>query len=332
VSYSKKVDEEIRTYEKVANVHDLPPIYSYWSNKHLRPKFETLGFSNPNAFYIYYILRVASEKPGKSCRVLSVGAGNCDTEVYLAELLLEDGFEDFVFDCLDLNPQMLARGKNLARERNLGSYFAFIEADINSWAVNERYDVIIANQSLHHFVELETLFQKTYLALSDSGFFLTNDMIGRNGHMRWPEALELVQACWSLLDEKYKWNHQLQRLELVYDNWDCSASGFEGIRAQDILPLLLKTFHFESFVGFANLINIFIDRGFGHNFDPSDVKDCLFIDFVSGLDDYFIETGKITPTQMLAAMTKTPRGPTRTYKHLTPQFCVRNPVATVKLG
>ena len=144
--------------------------------------------------------------------------------------------------------------------------------------------------------------------------------------MRWPEALELVQACWSLLDEKYKWNHQLQRLELVYDNWDCSASGFEGIRAQDILPLLLNRFQFESFVGFANLISIFIDRGFGHNFDAGDVKDRLFIDFVSGLDDYFIEAGKITPTQMLAAMTKTPRGPTRTYKHLTPQFCVRNPL------
>lgn len=331
MSYNQKIDEEIRTYEKVANVHDLPSIYSYWSNKHLRPKFETLGFGNPNAFYLHYIHRVALEKPGRPCRILSVGAGNCDTEVHLAEALLQDGLRDFAFECLDLNSQMLARGQSLVREYNLSSHFGFIQADINDWSVEKSYDIIIANQSLHHFVELETLFEKTYLALADTGFFLTNDMIGRNGHMRWPEALELVQACWSLLDEKYKWNHQLQRLELVYDNWDCSASGFEGIRAQDILPLLLNRFHFESFVGFANLINIFIDRGFGHNFDAGDVKDCLFIDFVSGLDDYFIEAGKITPTQMLAAMTKTPGGPTRTYKHLTPQFCVRNPVGTVKL-
>jgi len=34
--------------------------------------------------------------------------------------------------------------------------------------------------------------------------------------------------------------------------WDCSKQGFEGIRAQDILPLLVKKFSFRSFLGFGN--------------------------------------------------------------------------------
>ena len=156
----------------------------------------------------------------------------------LADLLGRSGVENFIFDCLDVNPQMLARGEQLAQERGLTSHFDFIEADINSWEAETSYDIIIANQCLHHFVELELLFEKTHQCLQDKGFFLTNDMIGRNGHMRWPEALELVQALWSLLDERHKWNHQLRRLEAVYENWDCSISGgFEGVRAQDILPL-----------------------------------------------------------------------------------------------
>lgn len=325
MSYETKVEQEIRIYRDVANVHELPPICHYWSNKYLRPKLESLGFKNPDDFYIQYITRIARSNPQSTCDILSLGAGNCDTEAHLCDLLREEGISNFVFHCLDINPQMLARGQQLARERDLTSHFAFIETDINSWDAKTSYDIIIANQSLHHVVELELLFEKTHRCLRDSGFFLTNDMIGRNGHMRWPEALELVQACWTLLDEKHKWNCQLKRHEEVYENWDCSLEGFEGVRSQDILPLLLKTFHFDCFFGFANTINIFVDRAFGPNFDVSDPKDCYFIDFVSQLDDYFIETGKFKPTQMIAAMTKTDRSPTRVYKHLTPEFCIRDP-------
>lgn len=324
-AYTKKRQEEIRVYEDLVDVHDLPQIFHYWSNKHLRPKLEELGFKSPNDFFVQNIARVATARPGSSCKILSLGAGNCDTEVGLATQLAERGINDFEFNCLDLNPQMLQRGAVSARQAGLETRFKFIETDINSWAAGSSYDVIIANQSLHHFVELEQLIDKTYRSLDLNGLFLTSDMIGRNGHMRWPEALELLHACWSLLGDNQKWNHQLKRFEPVYENWDCSTSGFEGIRAQDILPLLVQTFAFDCFIGFGNVVNVFIDRAFGHNFDISNPKDCYFIDFVAGLDDYFIEAGKIKPTQMLAAMTKTERGPSRVYKHLTPKFCLREP-------
>jgi SAM-dependent methyltransferase len=326
MSYTEKLEQEILSYRDVVNVSELPEIYSYWSNKFLRPKLESLGFSNSNEFYVEYVKPMALATPDSVCRILSLGAGNCDTEINLAESLEQSGVKNFAFDCLDVNPQMLTRGKQLAQERCLSSHFNFFERDINNWEAQTSYDIVIANQCLHHFVELELLFEKTHQCLQDKGFFLTNDMIGRNGHMRWPEALELVHALWSLLDEKYKWNHQLRRQEAVYENWDCSIwGGFEGVRAQDILPLLVKTFHFDSFIGFGNLINVFVDRGFGCNFHVSDPKDCVFIDFVAGLDDYFIESGKIKPTQMLAAMTKSEMNPVKIYKHLTPAFCIRDP-------
>lgn len=325
MSYEAKVEEEIRIYQDVADVHELPPIYHYWSNKHLRPKFESLGFSNPDEFYVQYIAQLARSNPQSTCEILSVGAGNCDAEVRLSELLANDSIRNFAFHCLDINPQMLARGEQLARERNLICHFVFLQSDINGWETRKSYNVIIANQSLHHFVELELLFEKIHACLQDGGFFLTNDMIGRNGHMRWPEALELVQACWTLLDEKQKWNWQLKRHEAVYENWDCSKEGFEGIRSQDILPLLVRNFCFDRFLGFGNAINVFVDRAFGRNFEVSNPKDRYFIDFVSQLDDYFIETGKLKPTQMIAAMTKTDRSPPKIYKHLTPEFCIRPP-------
>jgi SAM-dependent methyltransferase len=325
MSYEAKVDQEIRNYRDVANVHELPDIFHYWSNKYLRPKLESLGFTGPDDFFVQYITRIARPISPSICNILSLGAGNCDTEVRLAESLRDAGLSNFAFDCLDINPQMLARGERLAGERNLSSNFRFTETDVNRWEARISYDIVIANQSLHHVVELEELFEKIHRCLQESGFFVTNDMIGRNGHMRWPEALELVQACWTLLDDRHKWNHELKRHEAQYENWDCSLEGFEGIRSQDILPLLTKRFQFDCFLGFSNAINVFVDRAFGHNFDISDPRDRYFIDFVSGLDDYFIEAGKLKPTQMIAAMRKAGRSAAKVYKHLTPTFCIRDP-------
>lgn len=325
MSYVNKVQQEIAKYKEYDNIHDLPLAFHYWSDTYLRPKLESLGFSGPTDFFLQYIEQVATRPTVSKCEILSVGSGNCDTEVSLAESLVKRNINNFTFTCLDINPHMLERGKQLASEHQLLSRFSFIETDINSWNVNKQYQIIIANQSLHHFVELEILFYKISRSLHETGFFLTCDTIGRNGHMRWPEALEIVHGLWSLLEDRHKWNSQLQRFESVYENWDCSTEGFEGARAQDILPLLIKHFKFHLFIGYSNLINIFVDRAFGHNFDVNNPRDCSFIDFVAKLDDYYIEQGKIKPTQMIASLTKSEVTPVRLYKHLTPEFCVRLP-------
>ena len=324
MSRSKKIKEEIACYSQIEHVHDLPPIYHYWADKFLVPKYHALGFNDPNDFYIQYIEKLAARHPQQTCRVFSIGAGNCDLEVSLTEELLTRG-HDIRFTCMDINPHMLERGRRLAQERQLSSRFDFVETDVRDWQPGETYQVVLAHYSLHHIVELEDLFEKVHRALDDEGVFLTQDMIGRNGHMRWPEALEFFLALWATLEERHKFNHATGEYEPVYENYDSSREGFEGIRAQDILPLLIDRFHFDRFLAFNNLISVFVDRNFGPNFDPGDGRDRHFIEFVTRLDDYFIEVGKLKPTQMIAAMFKQPVSRQRVYKHLTPEFCLRPP-------
>src|SRR5689334_1941502 len=105
-------------------------------------------------------------------------------------------------------------------------------------------------------------------------------IIGRNGHLRWPEALEIIQEFWPYLPPSHRSNHQLQRYEAMFEDWDCSIEGFEGIRAQDILPLLSERFHFDWFIPYGNVIDPFVERGFGHNFDANVDWDRDFIDRV----------------------------------------------------
>lgn len=144
-----------------------------------------------------------------------------------------------------------------------------------------------------------------YESLNEYGSFVTSDMIGRNGHMRWPKALDIVNGYWRFIPDKYKHNRLLNRYENLYENWDCSKEGFEGIRSQEVLPLIFKQdFRCEIFIGFGNLIDIFIDRCFGHNFDINSMEDLAFIDMIQLRDELELLSRNISPCHMLGVFTK----------------------------
>jgi hypothetical protein len=117
-------------------------------------------------------------------------------------------------------------------------------------------------------------------------------------------------------------NRQLKRYEEVLDNWDCSTEGFEGVRAQEVLPLLISHFQFELFIAFANIIDPFVDRSFGHNFVARAEWDRAFIDKVHQRDEEEMLKGTIKPTHMLAVMKNEPCE-LRCHPPFTPEFCVR---------
>lgn len=323
LEYAARMAAETLVYKDVADINVLPGIFHYWSNKYLRPMLEEFGFSNPDQFFCKYLLESAARTGDAAPWFVSIGAGNCDTEVRVAKLLREAGLGTFTFECLDMNPHMLQRGRELAAQEGVGAHLAFSEGDFNRWRPTRRYAGVIANQSLHHVMNLEGLFDAIATAMHPRALFVTHDMIGRNGHMRWPEALAEVQRFWQELPPEYRYNRSLKRHEDAYINWDCSSEGFEGIRAQDILPLLLKRFHFRVFIGFANVVDVFIDRAFGHNFDAQGTWDREFIDRVHAFDDAAIMAGTLTPTHMMAVMGLDAEAPCRSSRGVTPEVSVR---------
>ncbi|HVW86267.1 MAG TPA: class I SAM-dependent methyltransferase [Bryobacteraceae bacterium] len=322
-NYAERVESERRAYKDNANVHDLPPICFYWLNRYILPQLARLGVESADQFFLRN-LRSAAERAGtRRKRFISIGAGNCDTEIRLASGLLNAGIRDFVIDCLDLNEQMLDRGRQSAAAQGLGQHINPLRGDFNAWEPACDYDAVVANQALHHVVELERLFDAVERSLRPRGLLIASDMIGRNGHRRWPEALALVEEFWSELPESYRYNHQLRRQETAYPDWDCSLEGFEGIRSQDILPLMLDRFPFQFFYAFGNVTDPFTDRGFGPNFNADAEWDRSFIDRVHACDEREMLAGRLKPTHMLAVLTREPEGPLTCPDRMTPEFCVR---------
>lgn len=315
--------QEIEFYRNYENVHDLPKIYTYWKHKYVTPNFRACGFASLDELFLRYYLDACRAPRGGTAQFTSLGAGNCDLEIGWAIRIREAGYDDFHFHCVEFNEYMIERGRSLAREQGLESRFSFGLYDVEAWDPETDLDICVASHSLHHIVELESTFSKVKEALGSQGVFLTNDMVGRNGHLRWPEALVHIRRIWNHLPRRYKYNHLLKRVEDEFVNWDCSTEGNEGIRSQDILPLLLESFHFEVCLTFGNLIDVFVDRCFGHNFDPDSEEDCAWIDAIAQLDEAKLDAGEVKPTHLVAAM-KTVPVPMTCYKHWTPEFCVRS--------
>ncbi len=321
--YEARLRQEVDFYQEREIVHDLPEIFHYWSERYCRPKLWAVGIDSIESFFLEPLVERCRHKANGVAKISSIGAGNCDLECSLAFQLRERSLENFRIDCIDLNSQMLERGRSAADALGVATNMTFVEADVNQWSPATSYDACLANHSLHHVLELETLFTTIHRTLQLDGIFLVHDVIGRNGHMRWPEALAYVDEIWAEMPDRYKYNHQLERVEPKYENWDCSKEGFEGIRSQDILPLLLDFFSAEVFVAFGNIIDLFVDRSFGPNLSVARDEDLAFIDFVAELDDRLIDEGTIKPTHMMARLRTEPTNHSRHYRHWTPEYCLR---------
>ena len=231
----------------------------------------------------------------------------------------------FVIECLDMNSHTLQRGRVMAEREGVAENIASVKGDFNQWKATKRYTAVMANQSLHHVLNLEGLFDEIKRSLDPRGYFIASDIIGRNGHQRWPEALAEVHRFWQELPAEYRYNQQRKKQENVYENWDCSKVGFEGIRAQDILALLLERFDFHLFIGSCNIIDVFIDRSFGPNFNADQQWDRAFVDRLHAFDEQALKAGVLPPTHMMAVMTPQPCSEHFHSRGLTPEMSVRKP-------
>lgn len=324
LSYEDRLQNEIERYKDLEIVHQLPAIQSYWANRYLRIHVNTIGYKNSlDLFYQHLKHRCLTKNKARFC---SVGAGNCDMEISLIKRLVDENYTNFIFECIDINQKMLDRGMNNAKKLGLENYIEAKNIDLNSWSVQHKYDSVLAIQCLHHFVDLENIFEKINNFLDDDGYFMTQDMIGRNGHQRWPETLHEINKIWGELPERYKFNHRSKTIETEFINRDFSKQDFEGIRAEDILPLLDETFHFETFIFWGGIIDPFISRAFGHNYDPKNENDIAIIDEIQKLNEDLLLRNKIKPTQMIATMKKNKVERKFFLYGFTPKQCIRKKI------
>jgi len=309
--YQRQVEAQIAQYAAVEQVHQNAPAALWMGDRFLAPILRQVFGSDTIAGCYAKQLSEAVNRSGVA-DVVSLGSGDCSLEIEVAQAVRLRGERPFRITCLELSPILVERARRAIAKAKFDDVVHVVLADLNrELPLSRLVGAFMAHHSLHHIVALETLFGQIVDRLAPEGALITMDLIGRNGHMRWPETLAVVRHIWSQLPDRLKWDHMFGRLDRWYENWDCSIEGFEGIRAQDILPLLIEFgFGFERFFATGGLADVFYDRRFGANFDLDNALDVQFLERVHWLEEDLLKRGNIKPVEMFAVM-RSPRSRTR---------------------
>lgn len=322
--YAKRIKEQIDQYKNVENMHAaLSSMHEYWKRKHLVPVWTNVcECTNVYDFYARNFIRGMEETGSRT--MASLGSGDGRLEIEVAKRMKALGAKNFVLQCVELSEHQTARGDKHAQDAGVKDCVQQVLGDFNSWESPVPLAGVMANHALHHVMDLETMFANARKALAPHGKFVTADVIGRNGHMRWPETLDIVESIWNFLPMDKRYHHIFKRTCKDYLNHDCSTQGFEGIRAQDILPVMMQNFEFEYFYAYGGITEAFINRGYGANFDDKKDEDKAFVDFLHKLNELLIDLGHVKPTVMFACAAPQRSRELRVFKNRTPEFCVRD--------
>ena len=72
-SYEESVARELENFRNVANVHDLPEIYHYWSERYVTPLLAEVGVQSIDLFFADHVAQRCARRNGTSVRVVRWG-------------------------------------------------------------------------------------------------------------------------------------------------------------------------------------------------------------------------------------------------------------------
>ena len=286
--YARHLGEEIEHYSRVFGPDPrlIEPVPPAWDE--IQRRAAALIRARTGADIFEHLLRRLRSRDGM--RMLSAGSGPGGVELAFAREAPAAHIT-----CVDVNPELLRRGQQQAAAEGLTVRFE--QADLNTISLPARqYDIIFCHASLHHLVALEHVFTEFRRALAPGGVLIVVEVITRNGYRMWPETRKLVHAIWATLPERFRVNHTAYPAKWSDRRiWEAGTgvTGMECVRSEEILPLLRKHFHEETFVPYLSFCRRFFDTMYGPNYDLSRALDRAILDWLWQLDCESIETGSL---------------------------------------
>lgn len=292
--YSNLLKQQDKNSDKILKVEPKVDAFSYaykMYNGYLTSKM-------PNFHMMEYILKKIL--PSNKIKILSLGSGTGDWEITLLEKFPTQ------IDCelIDINSELLDVAKKYAEKHQLDIITK--TADINKIQLSpDTYDFIIVRSSLHHFIELEHIFEQINCALkSDGEFLVIGEVIGQNGEKLYPQTKEMAQKIFDILPPKFRYNNYTKKTDKIIPDDDFSKNSFESIRSEDITPLLEHYFQTTEHVTFDAFLSLLLDFRYGPNYDLKNDLDKSLVDMIVNLDIHLISNNILKPVCLFGIYNK----------------------------
>jgi hypothetical protein len=138
--YEDRIAAQIAQYRHVDHIHERSDMHRYWVTNYLRPRVqEVLGAPNHLEVYAGALAAAARRSDEARPRFLSLGSGDGDIEIGIAERLRRDGIRSFVIDAVDISQYQLNRAHERAAAAGLGEHLNPVLADLNHLELSAAY-------------------------------------------------------------------------------------------------------------------------------------------------------------------------------------------------
>lgn len=242
---------------RLANTNwwDIPAVQTRW-NKMIS------GDENTD-FRDYLINHHLKHK--KDLKVLSLGSGTCQHEIYYAGF--KDTFSEIL--CIDLGLNNIEKAQQIAKEKHLNNINFKCEDIYKAVFKDNYYDLVVFHASLHHFSKLDVLFNNKILpALKDNGCLFINEYVGANRFQFPKKQIQTINIALDTIPKEYKVRGATNLIKnKFYGNGLFRvylADPSESVSSQNILDTVYTYF------------NVVEERSFGGNILMSVFKDIAY--------------------------------------------------------
>jgi ubiquinone/menaquinone biosynthesis C-methylase UbiE len=283
--------------------HVENPPTNWWDIEAVREHWNYLISGSVKVDYCEYISRkYLSDRHALNALSLACGTGR--RELRWAEL---GKFGNI--DAYDLSESRIKYARNQAHEKGYGKIINYRVSDVYSMEMCEHcYDIVMVEQSLHHFSPLKKMLLRINKFLKPDGYFIVNEFVGPTRFQWSDRQLEIVNGLLSILPARYRirWNSSSikskvfrpGRLSMIL------TDPSEAIESSKILPLLHQVFNVIEIREYGGTVLHLLFSGISHNFLSEDDETQRFIDLCFEIEDLLLESEDIQSDFVIAICKK----------------------------
>jgi ubiquinone/menaquinone biosynthesis C-methylase UbiE len=292
------IEKAVRYWDEHVKIHGNIPIVISWLDSPLvlEQCLKKLKVKNKVMNASQWLLWVKEKYINSKLEYgLSLGCGDGILERHAISLNICSKF-----DAYDISEKSIEIAKCSSEKESLSTCINYQVADINEMILSEnKYDVVFAGSALHHFSNLEHIFEEIRKSLKPNGFFVFNEFVGPS-QFQWSEKqLKIMNELLEILPNRYKVDvtsgrlkERIYRPSIEYMN---ETDPSEAIRSSEIVPLVIKYFDIEERVDYGGTILHMLLHTIVSNFDPSKEEDVAILRLLRYIEDILIEE-KILPS------------------------------------
>jgi SAM-dependent methyltransferase len=199
----------------------------------------------------------------------------------------------------DFAADTVARARRTAEEAGLSAIdYGVLDLE-NEELPDGPFDVVFANDVLHHITGLESLYTRIHDALAPEGRLIFNEYVGPNRFQYPDERMDVVNRYLRLLPDRLRWDpicgHVLWHRERIDERQLMTDDPTEAVRSEDVMPLARRFFRSEKeYLYGGGLLNPLL-FGIVTNFRPGDPWDDMVMARLCSSEERLTDAGVIEP-------------------------------------